>query len=82
MDYLCYLCIEFVLLSRLFIAALWSPPGKGLTYCLSFMMLKCAFVTFPCGILGQVWYLVVSIPDLCHFSYFQYQRSVPYSTEV
>ena len=24
----------------------------------------------PCGILGQVWYLVVSIPDLCHLSYF------------
>ena len=23
------------------------------------------FVTFPCGILGQVWYLIVSIPDLC-----------------
>ena len=22
-------------------------------------------VTFPCGILGQVWYLIVSIPDLC-----------------
>ena len=24
----------------------------------------CDFVTFPCGILGQV-YLIVSIPDLC-----------------
>ena len=23
------------------------------------------FVTFPCGILGQVWYLIVSISDLC-----------------
>ena len=30
----------------------------------------CIFVTFPCGILGQVWYLIVSFPDLCHFSYF------------
>ena len=28
------------------------------------------FVTFPCGNLGQVWYLIVSIPDLCHLSYF------------
>ena len=27
--------------------------------------LPCVFVTFPCGILGQVWYLVVSIPHLC-----------------
>ena len=23
------------------------------------------FVTFPYGVLGQVWYLIVSIPDLC-----------------
>ena len=28
------------------------------------------FVTFPCGILGQVWYLIVSFPDLCLISYF------------
>ena len=28
------------------------------------------FVTFPCGILGQVWYLIVLIPDLCHRSCF------------
>ena len=27
-------------------------------------------VTFCCGILGQVWYLIVSIPDLCCLSYF------------
>ena len=24
----------------------------------------------PCGILGHVWYLIVSFPDLCHISYF------------
>ena len=24
----------------------------------------CILVTFPCGILGQVWYLIVSFPDL------------------
>ena len=28
---------------------------------------NCVFVTFPCGILGQVWYLIVLIPDYCHF---------------
>ena len=27
------------------------------------------FVTFPCGILGQVWYLIVSFPDLCLLSH-------------
>ena len=30
----------------------------------------CIFVTFPCGILGKVWYLIVSFPDLCLLSYF------------
>ena len=30
----------------------------------------CIFVTFPCGILGQMWYLIVLFPDLCHLSYF------------
>ena len=28
------------------------------------------FFTFPCDILGQVWCLIASIPDLCLLSYF------------
>ena len=39
MNHLCYLCLLFVMLSRLFIAALWSPEGKGLTSWLLFVML-------------------------------------------
>ena len=70
MDHLCYLCFVFVMLLRLFIAALWSPAGKGLTSWLSFVMFNCVSVTFPCGIHGQVWYLIVSIPDPCQLSYF------------
>ena len=31
MGHLCYVCLVFDMLSRLFIAALWSPAGKGLT---------------------------------------------------
>ena len=27
----------------------------------------CIFVTFPCGILGQVWYLIVLFTELCLF---------------
>ena len=68
MDHLCYFCIVFFMLSRLLIAALWSPAGKGLTYWLSFVVLICMFVTFPFGILGQVWFLIVLIPDLCPLS--------------
>ena len=52
------------MLSHLFIAALWSPAGKGLTSWFLFVMSSCDFVTFPCGILGQVWYLIVLIPDM------------------
>ena len=63
---LCLLC----LCARLFICALWSPAGKGLTSWLSFVVFNFEFVTFPCGILGQVRYLIVSIPDLCTLTYF------------
>ena len=33
-------------------------------------MFSCVFVTFPFGVLGRAWYLVVSIPDLSLFPYF------------
>ena len=33
------------------------------------VMFWCVFVIFPCGVLGQRWYLVVSIPDLCLLTY-------------
>ena len=68
MDHLCYLCLVFVMLSRLFIAPL-SHAGKGLTSWFLFVMFNCAFFTFPCGILGQVLHLIVLIPDLCRLSY-------------
>ena len=61
----------FVKLFCRFIAALWSPAGKGLTSWFLFVMFNCVFVTFPCVILGQVWYVTVSIPDLCIISYFK-----------
>ena len=38
MDHLCYLCIVFVMLSPLFIFALWSPEEEELTYWLLFVM--------------------------------------------
>ena len=64
-----FLRLVFVMLSCLFITAFWSPDGKELTSWLLFVMFICIFVTFLCGILGQVWYLVVSILDLCRLSY-------------
>ena len=46
--------LVFVMLWRLYIAALWSPAGKGLTSWLLFVISNCDFVTFKCGILGQL----------------------------
>ena len=40
---LCLLC----LCARLFICALWSPAGKGLTSWLSFVVSNCEFVPLP-----------------------------------
>ena len=39
-----------VMLSRLFIAAVWSPAGKGLNSWLLFVMFNCVFCYFP------MWY--------------------------
>ena len=38
---------------------------KGLNSLLLFVMSNFDFVTFPCGILGQVWYLIVLSSYLC-----------------
>ena len=38
MNQLCYLCLVFHMRSCLFIAALWSSEGKGLTSWLLFVM--------------------------------------------
>ena len=40
------------------------------------------FVTFPFGILVQVWYLIVSIPDLFRLSYFYYYVYFIYPTAL
>ena len=48
-------CLVFAMFcARLFICALWSPAGKGLTSWLSFVVSSVS-----------LWYLIVSIPDLC-----------------
>ena len=48
-----------VMMSCLFNAALWSPVV------LLYVIFSCVFVTFPFGVLSQVWYLIASIPGLC-----------------
>ena len=62
------------LCAHLFICALWSPAGKGITSSLSFVVSNW-ICHFPIGILGQVLYLIVSIPDLCTLTYFFFSWS-------
>ena len=71
MDHLCYFCLVLLCFhARLFVVALWSTTGKGLISWLSFVISYCDVVTFLLvGILGQVWCLIVSIPDLYPLSY-------------
>ena len=42
--HLCFLCLVFLILSRQFIAALWSPAGKGLSSWLLLVMFNIFFL--------------------------------------
>ena len=69
MDLICYLCLS---LSYCHVCSL-QPCGT----CLEtadllaplYVMFSYVFVTFPNDFLGQVWYLIVSIPDF-FFTFF------------
>ena len=52
-----HLCLVFVKLWRLFIVALWSPAGSGLTFLL--WLFGCCFCRFP------VWYPGSSVVPDC-----------------
>ena len=48
MDHLCYFFLILLCFhARLFVDALWSPAGKGLTALLSFVKSNCDVATFP-----------------------------------
>ena len=51
----------FIVLCRLVIIC-WEPANLLV---LLYVMFSCGFVSFLCGVLGQVWCLIVSIPDFC-----------------
>ena len=64
MDSFCFLCFVFVILSHLdhLLRKDWSLGSL-------FMMFSYVFIIFPCGVLGQVNNLTVSMPDLCLLPY-------------
>ena len=67
--YFCSVLRLLCLCARLFICALWSPAGKWLASWLSFVV-SAVSLSLSHWYLGQVWYLIVSIPDLCTLTYF------------
>ena len=72
---LCLLC----LCARLFICALWSPAGNRLASWPSFVVSNGEFVTFPLVSLpGSGVELIVSIPDLCTLTFFDYSCTTKY----
>ena len=42
-----FLSCFVIFYARLFVYALWSPAGKGLTFWLSFVMSNCDVIIFP-----------------------------------
>ena len=60
----------------------WESAGL---LALLYVMFSCVFATFPRGVLGQVWYLILSIPGLCLLIFHIYQKltdlNVSYKTE-
>ena len=70
MDHLCYFCLVLLCFhARLFVDALWSPAGKGLTSRLSFVMSNCDVVTFPLVSWAGVVLDFIEKPDLFPLSY-------------
>ena len=47
---------------------------------LLYVMFYYVFVTFPRGVLGQVWCLIASIPDMCLYFTFITTRPIPDDT--
>ena len=54
----------------IFYIGMWSPAGKELISWLFCMWCFLYFVTFPYGVSGQLWYLIVSISGFCPLLYF------------
>ena len=58
-------CLYYTVLSVLcsLVITCWETAYHLSLLCIMF---PCVFVTFPYGVSGHVWYLIVAIPDLCN----------------
>ena len=72
MDFLCFsvlylLCLKCASVYMCFVVTCLERADLLSLVC-GVKLLVCHF---PIGILGQVWYLIVLIPDLCTLTYFE-----------
>ena len=70
-DLLCFFCLVFAMLlwasvNMCLVVTCWERAGLLALVC----GVQLGVCHFPIGILGQVWYLIISIPDLCTLTYF------------
>ena len=68
--YYCCVVIVFVILSCLILAALIICCERVDPLALLCLTFSCVLSFFVNGVLGQLLYLIVSIPDLCPLPYF------------
>ena len=68
MDVICVcLCHSVMYVSCSFVI---TCRERAALLALLYVLFSSVFVIFPYGVLGQLWYLIVSIPDLCLLAYF------------
>ena len=66
----CVLCLSLPYCLVCFLQPCGHMLGKGRPLGSLVIYVFLCFSHFPIGVLGQVWYLIVSIPDLCLLPYF------------
>ena len=65
MDLFCYVCLSCLTVMSVTCSLVVTCRERA--DLLAFLLVF--FITFPYGVIGQQWYLIVSIPDLCLLSY-------------
>ena len=58
----------------------YSKRASLLALSYMYVMFYCVCATFSCGVLGQGWYMLVSIPDLWPLIYFGLHRQLSISS--
>ena len=84
MDPLCSLCLVFAMplcasLYMCLVVTCWERPCGSCLWCLTVSL------SLSIGTLGQVWYLIALIPDLCTLTYFnggQYLSRFKIETQI